>query len=178
MSGNLIFQSRTDWEKLVSGFRPLSGNLIFQYVICFLLVSQIILFPSPVGESYFSIGLSRTTRKGWASVSVPCRGILFFNPMYSLFCIALLRFRPLSGNLIFQSDKSLLKFHLLLISVPCRGILFFNPLGTIKDEKQYNNFRPLSGNLIFQWRVRESKRRVNKKFPSPIGESYFSIRIC
>ena len=61
-----------------TGFRPLSGNLIFQSfsIICSAVYN---LFPSPIGESYFSIRILRYGSK----CSNTC-------------------FRPLSGNLIFQ----------------------------------------------------------------------------
>ena len=59
-----------------NGFRPLSGNLIFQCFLC------------------------RGKKKN-KSVSVPCRGILFFNDgeWWNEYIDS---FRPLSGNLIFQ----------------------------------------------------------------------------
>ena len=59
-------------------------------------------------------------------VSVPCRGILFFNH------------KRLRNNTKF------------IVSVPCRGILFFNDLLLELYQQQKNGFRPLSGNLIFQ----------------------------
>ena len=59
------------------------------------------LFPSPVGESYFSIRSTNfiVMKK---LVSVPCRGILFFNGGKAMFEFKIPSFRPLSGNLIFQ----------------------------------------------------------------------------
>ena len=82
-------------------FRPLSGNLIFQWTIgkshnC------TYAFPSPIGESYFSIEDYKQGKENEDNVSVPYRGILFFNKKGTTdnddsFC-----FRPLSGNLIFQ----------------------------------------------------------------------------
>ena len=61
-------------------------------------------------------------------------------------------FRPLSGNYISQL---FLQFHQLWklsdrVSVPCRGTIFLNL------RKEY-------------------KRLVKEKFPSPVGELYFSI---
>ena len=130
LSGNLIFQSiECDCNGFQLGFRPLSGNLIFQWyfypecngngfqfpppvgesyfsIICFLLVSQITLFPSPVGESCFSIC--------YLSVFWTCNNV----------------------------------------SVPCRGILFFNEM------------------------TKEEQRQLAIEFPSPVGESYFSICLC
>ena len=62
------------------------------------------------------------------SISVPYRGILFFNEV-----------------ILFTN------YYALRISVPYRGILFFNM--TKKELQDYRefNFRPLSGNLIFQY---------------------------
>ena len=62
-------------------------------------------FPSPIGESYFSI-------------KPP-----FYYRLYSL-C-----FRPLSGNLIFQQKRNRRQLR-GSVSVPYRGILFFNPSPT------------------------------------------------
>ena len=59
-------------------------------------------FPSPVGESYFSIILAWIIKKCIFKVSVPYRGILFFNRMEIKDIRKLISFRPLSGNLIFQ----------------------------------------------------------------------------
>ena len=64
--------------------------------------------PSPVGESYFSIKKVNAENYN-INVSVPCRGILFFN-RYILFAS--------------ESDY--------IVSVPCRGILFFNFKSTSK----------------------------------------------
>ena len=57
-------------------FRPLSGNLIFQLI-------------------------AKKRSQPATVVSVPCRGILFFNSKNNLLKLAH-GFRPLSGNLIFQ----------------------------------------------------------------------------
>ena len=82
-------------------FRPLSGNLIFQLYWHGLSRNVFLRFPSPIGESYFSILLLYLppNRK---EVSVPYRGILFFNRMEIKDIRKLISFRPLSGNLIFQ----------------------------------------------------------------------------
>ena len=59
------------------------------------------------------------------------------------------------------------------VSVPYRGILFFNGRYNIFTIGR-PGFRPLSGNLIFQ--LEETLSLIGGKgFPSPIGESYFSI---
>ena len=84
--------------------------------------------------------------------SVPCRGILFFNKCNENFANRIKeRFRPLSGNLIFQLKKAAELKGMKIDSVPCRGILFFNRKGWASDV----------GNI---------------KIPSPVGESYFSIK--
>ena len=36
------------------------------------------------------------------------------------------------------------------------------------------SFRPLSGNLIFQFK--KQLIEIGSRFPSPVGESYFSMR--
>ena len=43
-------------------------------------MEQMTEFPSPIGESYFSIGMAKEWR-GRLGVSVPYRGILFFNSL-------------------------------------------------------------------------------------------------
>ena len=59
-------------------FRPLSGNLIFQLI-------------------------AKKRSQPATVVSVPCRGILFFNDLLlELYQQQKNGFRPLSGNLIFQ----------------------------------------------------------------------------
>ena len=80
LSGNLIFQC-TYYGACIAwmSFRPLSGNLIFQFAY-----------------KYYSVDCRK-------KVSVPCRGILFFN-----------RIKSRTGHAG------------SLVSVPCRGILFFN----------------------------------------------------
>ena len=107
-------------------FRPLSGNLNLQWEGC-AAVDDMNAFPSPVGESYFSIMMKSAIRKRksgfpspvgesyfsmkpyWANdkinlpVSVPYRGILFFNYVADN-----------QGNIPYE------------VSVPYRGILFFN----------------------------------------------------
>ena len=107
-------------------------------------------FPSPVGESYFSIRYEEIKRIR-KNVSVPCRGILFFN-MLSLRMNMYINFRvsvPCRGILFFN-HKRLRNNTKFIVSVPCRGILFFNDLLLELHQQQKNGFRPLSGNLIFQ----------------------------
>ena len=109
-------------------------------------------FPSPIGESYFSIIIAWYPNTNISFISVPYRGILFFN-----FAMEIQEeinsdkdFRPLSGNLIFQYGNA-----------------------HVRNSPAYN-FRPLSGNLIFQSEQLFYSAGVYG-FPSPIGESYFSI---
>ena len=135
----------------------------------------------------------------FCNVSVPCRGILFFNYAWFTRLSSSKSFRPLSGNLIFQwydkysyerkyqcfrplsgnlifqwNDKRGAETVSNWVSVPCRGILFFNRTA-LEERKDRSDFRPLSGNLIFQWQLAIEKFAAIQ-FPSPIGESYFSIR--
>ena len=130
-------------------FRPLSGNLIFQY-------------PSSI-----SFKIAKT-------VSVPCRGILFFNDCvkwkrcwivfpspvgesyFSIIDLAVLNkdtvsFRPLSGNLIFQWRYWNYCIRNSKVSVPCRGILFFNETIVIANIKKHLVSVPCRGILFFNW---------------------------
>ena len=80
LSGNLIFQFflvRKAIHFPPTHFRPLSGNLIFQSWKC-TCQKRPGLFPSPIGESYFSI-VREYEKRNDRIVSVPYRGILFFN---------------------------------------------------------------------------------------------------
>ena len=90
-----------------------------------------ILFPSPVGESYFSIILFTMTGRG-TLVSVPCRGIFFSMLDYQeRLARAELQFPSPVGESYFSICPI---YHLEIgnrVSVPCRGILFFK-LGRIK----------------------------------------------
>ena len=88
-------------------------------------------FPSPIGESYFSI-----PNKNKECDKKYCQS-----------------FRPLSGNLIFQFEINFqTEEETKFISVPYRGILFFNKKKERrKDGRNDIYFRPLSGNLIFQY---------------------------
>ena len=87
-------------------------------------------------------------------VSVPCRGILFFNGKYHLISVARLFSVPYRGILFFNVREGCAAVDDMNISVPYRGILFFNLY------------------LLSPDRVSPDRR-----FPSPIGESYFSIEI-
>ena len=134
-------------------------------------------FPSPVGESYFSIMVN------------------FYMMVYEH------SFHPLSGNLIFQwNDKRGAETVSNWVSVPCRGILFFNmslhtsiarghgefpsPVGesyfsiiavlTTKQKRKMPVSVPCRGILFFNFHKLLSSWSI--KFPSPIGESYFSMR--
>ena len=63
-------------------FRPLSGNLIFQsYLRSRAKNKAWYTFPSPIGESYFSIKNNKGGKYNEEIVSVPYRGILFFNTL-------------------------------------------------------------------------------------------------
>ena len=84
------------------------------------------MFPSPVGESYFSM------------VTVyPCSSCSH-------------NFRPLSGNLIFQSDQ------------------------IINNAKEQERFPSPVGESYFSMKERKDVQKA-VVFPSPVGESYFSI---
>ena len=81
-------------------FRPLSGNYISQSGM--VEPTQINpLFPSPVGELYFSI-INRGRSILACLVSVPCRGTIFLNDEQQQPKPEEKSFRPLSGNYISQ----------------------------------------------------------------------------
>ena len=129
------------------------------------------MFPSPVGELYFSIHF-RFFIWGTRRVSVPCRGTIFLNTNWQMekctrlafpspvgelyFSISRTAyqsqrqrcFRPLSGNYISQSIYRRNAKWKNMVSVPCRGTIFLNPNTFI--SLWINCFRPLSGNYISQ----------------------------
>ena len=108
-------------------------------------------FPSPVGESYFSI------RKEGRQMNEMTK---FPSPV---------------GESYFSIWKCTCRKRPGLVSVPCRGILFFNKgMDTVHDILEIS-FRPLSGNLIFQFSALLICFILKNRFPSPVGESYFSI---
>ena len=83
-------------------FRPLSGYLISKFIKAAGVTAGRV-FPSPLGVSYFQMGLGLNFLIGSYIVSVPSRGILFPNTNMKLLLIDT---RP--------------------VSVPSRGILFPN----------------------------------------------------
>ena len=113
-------------EKLNNGFRPLSGNLIFQCNGEHQKRNRRQRVRPLSGNLIFQRNTPRYIYLKHREVSVPCRGILFFNTVIALLRFTMTGFRPLSGNLIFQ-----------LFFTVC-SLCFFR-------------FRPLSGNLIFQF---------------------------
>ena len=145
---SIIIYCRTNNRKCVSV--PYRGILFFNRHTVHIFRRLLLVFPSPIGESYFSISIRFKIAKTLI-VSVPYRGILFFNLRLILMQQKKQRkrFRPLSGNLIFQT--------------------------TSRDRtKEKRSFRPLSGNLIFQLFLIAFIHLLSIWFPSPIGESYFS----
>ena len=130
-------------------------------------------FPSPVGESYFSIMVNFYMMVYEHSFH-PLSGNLIFQSIECDCNGFQLGFRPLSGNLIFQWN-TYTTVTSILVSVPCRGILFFNDIFTPSAMAMASSFRPLSGNLIFQFVIYPFFEPVIT-FPSPVGESYFSMK--
>ena len=62
------------------------------------------------------------------------------------------------------------------ISVPCRGILFFNTKTNFKIKKEIKRFPSPVGESYFSIGYRDMKLSdLANRFPSPVGESYFSI---
>ena len=147
----ILFFNKTD--ELEQAFSKVFPSPVGESYFSMLYTAEQIIenaFPSPVGESYFSIRYEEIKRIR-KNVSVPCRGILFFN-MLSLRMNMYINFRvsvPCRGILFFN-HKRLRNNTKFIVSVPCRGILFFNDLLLELYQQQKNGFRPLSGNLIFQ----------------------------
>ena len=127
---------------------PCRGILFFNYW-CKIKLKRIYKFPSPVGESYFSIMKESYNYMTCDEVSVPCRGILFFNgnkrykkvnkwfpspvgeSYFSMFTRlssskSLNGFPSPVGESYFSIWLNERWFILNMVSVPCRGILFFN----------------------------------------------------
>ena len=85
----------------IKRFRPLSGNLIFQFWTGFRKFQKIVSVPYR-GILFFNWTSEETCEVCHATVSVPYRGILFFNVWWKCQVDDYICFRPLSGNLIFQ----------------------------------------------------------------------------
>ena len=131
------------------------------------------------------------------SVSVPCRGTTFLNPLKickdyntsfrplsgnyisqsfngvyyerGIHC-----FRPLSGNYISQCITITVKEILDNVSVPCRGTTFLNQIPKTESDRRQNVSVPCRGTtfLNFDQKIDNSKY---VEFPSPVGELHFSI---
>ena len=127
---------------------PCRGILFFNGIHT--LRSQAFWFPSPVGESYFSMIFLPRVQWQWLPVSAPCRGILFFNYM------------------LFASESD------YIVSVPCRGILFFNMSLHTSIARGHGEFPSPIGESYFSISLMRIKI-LCEQFPSPIGESYLSI---
>ena len=131
LSGNLIFQFflvRKAIHFPPTHFRPLSGNLIFQLLL-YLPPNrkEKCQFPSPIGESYFSIATKEFFRNLFTKKFPSPIGESYFSmEMHMSEAARLISFRPLSGNLIFQLYSPILCRKANSVSVPYRGILFFN----------------------------------------------------
>ena len=129
--------------------------------------------PSPIGESYFSIERLwlRMTIKQFPS---PIGESYFSIDIIDFIQVDKLSFRPLSGNLIFQCKWKYLQEVENGVSVPYRGILFFNKKQADAMLKTLPVSVPYRGILFFN-RLSEHYHICWISFPSPIGESYFSI---
>ena len=129
------------------------------------------------------------------SVSVPCRGTTFLNPLKickdyntsfrplsgnyisqsfngvyyerGIHC-----FRPLSGNYISQCITITVKEILDNVSVPCRGTTFLNQ--TINASINLFLFPSPVGELHFSIKI-INLWLIIYMFPSPVGELHFSI---
>ena len=110
------------------------------------------MFPSPTGDLYFSIRLSKTNIQ-YLFVSVPYRGLIFLNnatvgvakdpknvsvPYRGLIFLNLLPTVP--------PDKKILK----KVSVPYRGLIFLN-FTSLYSKRQFNVSVPYRGLIFLNW---------------------------
>ena len=133
------------------------------------------------------------------SVSVPCRGTTFLNPLKickdyntsfrplsgnyisqsfngvyyerGIHC-----FRPLSGNYISQCITITVKEILDNVSVPCRGTTFLN-MYHLEYHILLFCFRPLSGNYISQFRQEKISKLCKLQVSVPCRGTTFLNRI-
>ena len=134
------------------------------------------------------------------SVSVPCRGTTFLNPLKickdyntsfrplsgnyisqsfngvyyerGIHC-----FRPLSGNYISQCITITVKEILDNVSVPCRGTTFLNRM-QISQKSAPREFPSPVGELHFSMPGNMMQQKTSfSEFPSPVVEIHFSISI-
>ena len=62
-------------------------------------------------------------------------------------------------------------------SVPCRGAMFLNSGWVTSLNRWIHYFRPLSGSYVSQYLVYRRSYITHIKFPSPVGELCFSIKL-
>ena len=157
LSGDLISQFvdqyRMEIEAGCRCFRPLPGDLISQFRFEIQAYKECReMFPSPFRGSYFSIKDFLQELEYYEPVSVPFPGILFLNNLMIVRTTnGISCFRPLSGDLISQCVVRGWKYELAEVSVPFPGILFLNDSKWVFDES------------TTVW------------FPSPFRGSYFSM---
>ena len=86
-------------------------------------------------------------------------------------------FRPLSGSYISQSWQTVLKEQQFLVSVPYRGAIFLNTMTNNVWTLKTGVSVPYRGAIFLNRNLCAIVQMVECKFPSPIGELYFSIII-
>ena len=132
-----------------------------------------ILFPSPVGDLYFSMKIWLILGNLWNSFR-PCRGLIFLNQFLSWKVEMILRFRPLSGTYISQYEYGEYFPHAMITFPSPVGDLYFSIMKRFSPSKGFHMVSVPCRGLIF----------LNKKvyscqsatlFPSPVGDLYFSI---
>ena len=154
------------------------------------------MFPSPVGELYFSIHF-RFFIWGTRRVSVPCRGTIFLNTNWQMEKCTRLAFPSPVGELYFSIHFRFFIWGTRRVSVPCRGTIFLNkslrdiawkflPVsvpcrGTIFLNRMSDTYYlsvlvsvPCRGTIFLNNFVFVHIVSVFL-FPSPVGELYFSI---
>ena len=107
-------------------------------------------------------------------VSVPCRGILFFNGIHTLRSQAFWFPSPVGESYFSMIFLPRVQWQWLPVSAPCRGILFFNMSLHTSIARGHGEFPSPIGESYFSISLMRIKI-LCEQFPSPIGESYFSI---
>ena len=120
----VYFRHNRDWQ--YNNFRPLSGNLIFQFSRETYKGEK---FPSPIGESYFSINIVNEYNCSQCQFPSPIGESYFSMKLYYLQITMHCVFPSPIGESYFSIwQRKSYRTTENLISVPYRGILFFNTL--------------------------------------------------
>ena len=80
-------------------------------------------------------------------------------------------FRPLTGTLLSKLWDVNVSLILETVSVPSRGLSYLNPYQVENMKVSKICFRPLTGTLLSKQMNRITIRLLERKFPSPHGDS-------